>query len=186
MKRSLALTLALTALWALASVWYYDCKIKRVCGPDQPADIPAATASDPGPKAVIAAPAATPAAVPATPAAAVVEKPQLTVRFAKKSSEIELPPDADQTLVALQRAVARGQRLLVTGHSDNRGERRRIAIVSAERAEALRAWLILKGIAPEAFAKVESREDREPIADNSTAEGRALNRRAVVTLATAE
>lgn len=196
MKRGIALTLTAAALWLLGSVWYYDCKIKRVCGPESsvllastlplPATKPLAT--DPA-EATILPPSgklSSSLGLSRLTTSPPVEKPtptvSLTVRFDQKSAELMPPADAEQSLYELGNAVAEGRHLAVTGHSDSRGERARIQIVSQQRAEALRRWLIAKGIPAEGISIVESHEDREPVADNTTAEGRAQNRRAVATI----
>ncbi len=100
------------------------------------------------------------------------------VSFDARSAALQPPADASQRLEVLRRGVAEGKKILVLGHSDGSGARVRIGVVSQQRAEALRDWLLAEGIDPAAIAAVESREDRDPIASNTRAEGRARNRRA--------
>lgn len=206
MKRGVALTLIAAGVWALGSVWYYDCKVKRVCGPQQPVAAVAATPTaaprdaataasvTPAPAADSAVGAPTPAvaAAAATAAAAAApatgalpeldnrEGPILVLRmnFVARSAEPQPPEDVAARLDLLRRGIAQGRKVLVLGHSDGLGARSRIAVVSQQRAEALRDWLIAQGIRASDIARVESREDREPIASNSRPEGRSLNRRA--------
>ena len=106
----------------------------------------------------------------------------LRVRFDSKSAEPVLPADAEQSLATLRRLVAEGSKLKIVGHSDSRGERARITLVSRQRAEMLRDWLVARGVPATAVAAVESEDDRVPLASNDTAEGRARNRRAEVWL----
>jgi len=179
MIRPVAVTLLLTALWALGSVWYYDCKIKRVCGPSTiTAALPIATA-------VPASIRALPLTTTLSPQPQVVT-PVLTVHFGRKSTDMLLPADADEVLQALLTASAAGRKVVVTGHSDARGAPELKSMLSAQRAEILRDWLLSRGLPAAAISTVESREDREPIADNKTAAGRASNRRAIATLAPQE
>lgn len=187
MKQGVAFTLLAAAVWLVGGTWYYDCKIKRVCGPERvsaiaapapPASLTAAAEIDevPAPTNV----SATAATAPPTAAPAPVDPLQamLTVTFDARSSALVPPADAAEKLAALKRGVAQGQKILVLGHSDGSGARVRIGVVSQQRADALRDWLLTQGIAASAIAAVESREDRDPIASNSRAEGRAKNRRA--------
>lgn len=64
----------------------------------------------------------------------------------------------------------------VEGHTDNRSGREYNLRLSQARAESVRQYLIGKGVAPERLAAQGFGFDR-PVADNATAEGRALNRR---------
>lgn len=201
MTRGVALTLALSVLWAAGSVWYYDCKIKRVCGPGD------AVQAAPAPvgEAAAAPPATAPppfaddlqvdetlSRLPANTAAPDADAPKadpaglgmllLRVRFDPKSAEPVLPADAEQSLATLRSLVAEGAKLRIVGHSDSRGERARIAVVSQQRAQMLREWLVARGVPGEAVAAIESEDDRVPLASNDTAEGRARNRRAEVWL----
>ncbi len=54
--------------------------------------------------------------------------------------------------------------------------------LSLARAQAVRDVLIDATHTPDRFSKAEGRADKEPIADNATAEGRALNRRVEIVL----
>jgi len=64
----------------------------------------------------------------------------------------------------------------VAGHTDNTGSAATNRRLSKQRAEAVRAYLIDKGIAAERLTAVGHGPDR-PIASNRTEEGRAANRR---------
>lgn len=64
----------------------------------------------------------------------------------------------------------------IRGHTDSIGSRLANKRLSYKRAVAVRDYLLRKGIAPDRLIAVGTGEE-EPIADNNTAEGRALNRR---------
>jgi type VI secretion system protein ImpK len=76
----------------------------------------------------------------------------------------------------------------VIGHTDNvpiKSARLRFPDnyqLSLARAGAVRDVLVDATHAPDRFTKAEGRADKEPIADNATAEGRALNRRVEILL----
>jgi outer membrane protein OmpA-like peptidoglycan-associated protein len=73
-------------------------------------------------------------------------------------------------------------RWLIAGHTDNQGNDARNRPLSEQRAAAVIAWLTDHGanvsqLAPQGFGS------SQPVADNATAAGRALNRRVEVALA---
>ena len=69
----------------------------------------------------------------------------------------------------------------VYGHTDNTGSAQTNMKYGQKRAEALKNYMVKLG-APAANIKCESKGQNEPVADNSTEEGRAKNRRATVEL----
>jgi outer membrane protein OmpA-like peptidoglycan-associated protein len=66
--------------------------------------------------------------------------------------------------------------MVIEGHTDNIGDDDSNLRLSIARAEAARAWLIEAGVEPERVVAVGYGEER-PIGDNSTSDGRAVNRR---------
>lgn len=80
----------------------------------------------------------------------------------------------DQVLVALREV--KDKRVEVIGHTDNSGSRARNLALSQARAEAVRAYVVERGIRPDAISVSGEGPDR-PVADNASAEGRARNRR---------
>ncbi|NOX91854.1 MAG: OmpA family protein [Gammaproteobacteria bacterium] len=69
----------------------------------------------------------------------------------------------------------------ITGHTDNVGRRRSNDKLSQQRSQAVKNYLIAKGISPQLF-KLKALGERHPEASNRTDEGRARNRRAMVKL----
>jgi outer membrane protein OmpA-like peptidoglycan-associated protein len=67
-------------------------------------------------------------------------------------------------------------KLQISGHTDNVGDDDSNLILSKKRAEAVKDYLISKGITTERFI-IEYFGETKPIADNATPEGRAKNRR---------
>jgi len=66
--------------------------------------------------------------------------------------------------------------VVITGHTDNVGEQAFNQTLSLERAQTVRNWLALKGIASNRMRTV-GRGENEPVASNDTDEGRGNNRR---------
>ena len=69
--------------------------------------------------------------------------------------------------------------IIVVGHTDSVGTDAYNMKLGARRAEAVKAYLISKGV-DKNRVYTESKGKRQPIADNKTKEGRAKNRRVVV------
>ncbi|MCX2680609.1 OmpA family protein [Galbibacter sp. EGI 63066] len=71
--------------------------------------------------------------------------------------------------------------VMITGHADNIGDYFANKELGKRRAEFVKSYLVENGI-PEGKIETASKGSIEPIADNNTAEGRAKNRRIVITL----
>ncbi len=69
--------------------------------------------------------------------------------------------------------------LSVTGYTDNIGDAKKNLKLSQDRANAVKAYLVSKGIAADRIGSTGHGADK-PIADNATSEGRAKNRRVEV------
>lgn len=72
-------------------------------------------------------------------------------------------------------------RLQIAGHTDNVGNDQNNLVLSKKRAESVKNFMIEKGIAAERLTALYFGET-QPIADNSTAEGRQKNRRVEMTI----
>lgn len=70
--------------------------------------------------------------------------------------------------------------LIIEGHTDNMAGKAYNLDLSKRRANRVKNYLISKGIVASRFTKVVGYGMDQPIADNSTAEGRALNRRVYI------
>ncbi len=69
----------------------------------------------------------------------------------------------------------------ITGHTDDIGRRRSNDKLSQQRSQAVKNYLISKGVSPQLF-KLKALGERSPKASNRTDKGRAQNRRAMVRL----
>jgi OmpA-OmpF porin, OOP family len=101
------------------------------------------------------------------------------VLFVPGSSEIrpESYPDLDKLGQVLSSPQFREHRILIEGHTDSIGSEHYNQRLSARRAESVRHYLVNKfAIAPERLI-AKGYGASNPIADNSTPEGRERNRR---------
>lgn len=95
----------------------------------------------------------------------------------------KLKPEFKPTLNKVADVLYRdaNQRIQVVGHTDNKGSESYNQQLSERRARATADYLISQGVAASQI-EVEGRGELEPRADNSTAEGRAQNRRVEIYL----
>jgi len=77
---------------------------------------------------------------------------------------------------------AEDSKVELIGHTDNAGTADANYSLSTARAEAVKSYLISKGIPANRFQKVDGKGADEPVADNSTASGKAQNRRVVISI----
>jgi outer membrane protein OmpA-like peptidoglycan-associated protein len=100
------------------------------------------------------------------------------VRFARSSFELDdaFQPELSQLASTL---LDTDIRIRIIGHTDNEGSLERNQQLSEQRAQSVADYLVGLGIDPNRI-ETEGRGETVPIADNSTEQGRALNRRTEV------
>jgi outer membrane protein OmpA-like peptidoglycan-associated protein len=95
-----------------------------------------------------------------------------------QSGKAVIRPESFPTLDAAAKVLAEFQalRVEISGHTDSTGTAERNIVLSKERAEAVKTYLGGKGISAD---RIETRGagPNEPVADNATTTGKALNRR---------
>jgi OOP family OmpA-OmpF porin len=138
--------------------------------------------------AMSAAPAAsTPAFTASAPVNRVVSRKSWHINF--NSGQATFSPGAQGDLEQLLRdlLVASATVVEVHGHTDNVGSPAKNMALSEERAFAIKQWLEKQSPAnfPEGRIRVFSHGQENPLAPNSTAEGRAKNRRVDIVIGTA-
>ena len=101
---------------------------------------------------------------------------QLYITFRTGSADLDM--SAALVLYQVRDALAAdpGLRLTLIGHTDSTGSAATNLPLSQRRAESVRQWLIASGIGADRLAAA-GRGPNEPIADNGSESGRALNRR---------
>jgi OOP family OmpA-OmpF porin len=142
---------------------------KDVCEPPPPPPPPA----PPAPRA--APPAPPPPAPPAPPA---VEKVTLQADALFDFDKATIRKDAQGQLDELVSKLAGVtlEVIIATGHTDSIGTEEYNLALSKRRSDAVKAYLVSKGIEPNRVY-TEGKGESQPVADNRTAEGRQKNRR---------
>ena len=112
-----------------------------------------------------------------------LESINATVYFQTAGTKAQFDEQTDAAIHAICEAMKADPKLEVTvyGHADNTGTARANRKYGRKRAQALKNYMVQLG-APADNIKCVSKGDKEPVADNATKEGRALNRRATVEL----
>lgn len=72
-------------------------------------------------------------------------------------------------------------KVMIVGHTDSTGSDAINDPLSVDRAASVRDYLVMRGVSPTRIS-IEGKGSHQPIADNSTAEGRARNRRVEIFL----
>ena len=144
-----------------------NCECDRALLPKERCEPPAPRVAPPAP-----APAPKPAPKPVT------EKVTLAADVFFDFDKAVLKPEGKaklDELVGKLKAVNL-EVIIAIGHTDNIGTKEYNQNLSVRRAEAVKAYLVSKGIEPNRIY-TEGKGLTQPIADNRTAEGRAKNRR---------
>jgi outer membrane protein OmpA-like peptidoglycan-associated protein len=108
---------------------------------------------------------------------------RLGVKLLFKSNVDEVSEDGRAALAEVARTLSSVgvERVIVEGHTDNVGSAKLNEALSLRRAESVAQQLALSGMKAAGIERRGHGFDK-PIADNATADGRAQNRRVVVTV----
>lgn len=104
----------------------------------------------------------------------------VTVHFDLGADEVKFKEGEQDIIDEIAEVMSEDTTLhiVITGHTDNTGDpAQNLKVWGIKRADALKKYMVGKGVATDQI-KCESKGQEEPVADNSTREGRALNRRA--------
>ncbi|MGB8516851.1 MAG: OmpA family protein, partial [Gallionella sp.] len=131
-------------------------------------------APTPAPAPVVVAPAPAPKTI-------FSDKPVTIEGASFDTNSAKLKPAADKKLNEVVEFAAKNKdaKLTVDGYTDSRGKEKANHALSAKRAEAVKAYLVKKGVAADRIT-AEGKGSANPIGDNKTKAGQALNRRVEV------
>ena len=104
------------------------------------------------------------------------------INFATGSTAIQETSNADLETIYNLLIQAESTKLKIVGHTDNVGNPESNVTLSKGRANAVAEFLKSKGIPATRFQVIDGAGDTQPVADNTTAAGKAKNRRTEITL----
>ena len=112
-----------------------------------------------------------------------IESDPLVLYFNTGEASIDLTSAQRQKIADISRYLDKVEKAdcEVVGYTDSQGRRRANMKLGQERANFAKAYLIENGISEDRI-KTDSEGPKDPIADNDTEEGRAKNRRTVVSI----
>jgi outer membrane protein OmpA-like peptidoglycan-associated protein len=151
-----------------------------VCGPSATWSAPSLRCATPGvPVAALPAPPAAPPA--AAPSVVATSQSSIdlneTVQFETDSAILVERSKSLLDAVANElRAHPEIAKIRIEGHTDSTASRDHNQVLSTQRAETVKAYLIAKGVAASRMTTAGRGQDK-PVADNGTEEGRYKNRR---------
>lgn len=112
---------------------------------------------------------------------AIRENP-LVLHFKTGEAQINLTAEQRQKIADISRCVDKlGVKVQVVGHTDNTGDAANNMTLGQGRADFGKSYLVRNGILSSNI-EATSKGQTEPIADNNTDEGKAENRRTVITI----
>ena len=162
------------SIWSGISTYIYVCKIKGLCY--EPISMKSDTLMT---KALITDdnPKKSQAPVKAT------MPENLTIHFAFDKSNFTADANSDMYFSKSDSFLIQNlhARINITGHTDAIGTDEYNQALGLRRARTLQQYFEAKGISPDKIT-IESKGEKEPASDNSTKEGRASNRRAIITI----
>lgn len=112
----------------------------------------------------------------------VVASGEWKINFNTGSAEISNSSGKEVEKIYNLLIQAENTKLTIVGHTDNVGNPDANLALSKSRAEAVVNYLKQKGIPASRFQMVDGKGQSDPVADNNSASGKALNRRVVITL----
>lgn len=107
----------------------------------------------------------------------------LIMHFEIGNTSINLSPEQREKVAKISRYVDKTDNAIIQiiGHTDSKGKRADNIILGQNRANGIKEYFKKNGIS-ESKIKTSSKGPDQPIADNTTKEGQAKNRRVVVTI----
>ena len=160
--------------WSALSTYIYVCKIKGLCYEPNTIEIGVVDNKD-----AIVSDTLT---KPIVQKQAIIPK-NLIIYFAFDKSEFKSDAETDRYFAESNTYLGQNvqARLNITGHTDAIGSNEYNQALGYRRAQSLQHYFESKGL-PANKIIVESRGEKEPADDNNTKDGRANNRRTVVTI----
>lgn len=107
----------------------------------------------------------------------------LVLYFSSNQSNDHISNEDHQKILEIAKYISQtpGSTVLVTGYSDNTGSRQANIVLGQKRANFTKDYLVKNGVGV-SRVKTQSKGPDEPVEENETAEGKAKNRRTLITI----
>ncbi|TCP28024.1 outer membrane protein OmpA-like peptidoglycan-associated protein [Tenacibaculum skagerrakense] len=112
-----------------------------------------------------------------------IKEHPLVLYFKTGETKVNLTPEQRQEIADIANYLDKveGASCIITGHTDNTGDPNANIAIGQKRADFAKQYLVNNGIPADKIEAL-SQGQNEPIADNSTEEGKAKNRRTIITI----
>ena len=112
-----------------------------------------------------------------------IKEHPLVLYFKTGETKVSLTPEQRQEIADIANYLDKveGASCIITGHTDNTGDPNANIAIGQKRADFAKQYLVNNGIPADKIEAL-SQGQNEPIADNSTEEGKAKNRRTIITI----
>ncbi|MFY7670543.1 OmpA family protein [Tenacibaculum sp. MEBiC06402] len=112
-----------------------------------------------------------------------IKEHPLVLYFKTGETQVNLTAEQRQEIADIAKYLDKvdGATCIITGHTDNSGDSDANLTIGQQRADFAKEYLVNNGIPADKITAL-SQGQNEPIADNTTKEGKAKNRRTVITI----
>ncbi len=175
MKNTIIFLSVILAIWIAGCTYYYMCKVRNHC--DRNPVLVESVKEQPEmaavPEAVTDSLASIQQSPPPPP-----PPPSYVILFNSGAGSCELTPAHRDYFASVKKFAESkpGSQIVVTGYADDSGPEPMNNTLSTRRAEFVKKQLLGAGIAAERIVAI-GKGENNPVADNSTPEGRSKNRR---------
>jgi outer membrane protein OmpA-like peptidoglycan-associated protein len=169
MKNAIIFLTALLVLWIAGCSYYYVCKIRNDCDAGRSEIVRGAN---------LAGSVTSDSLMSAKSEVQLTPPPAYTVWFNMGANTCNLSGEDKNHFSLVKQYIDENPegKVMITGYADNTGSESINMKISTQRAEFIRQQLLETGI-PDGNIASSGKGELEPISDNSTADGRAKNRR---------
>lgn len=169
--RPLIIGSLLFLIWSLLATWYYVCHVNDYCnGPEESHQVSDTETQAQADSTIVAE---------TEPAEEITPLPEnLIIHFAFDRSDFKPLEETSRFLSECKAYLEKepGTKLDITGHTDAVGTTSYNQALGMRRAESVRSYFTGQGI-PADIMETSSKGESDPVADNTTPQGRAENRR---------
>jgi outer membrane protein OmpA-like peptidoglycan-associated protein len=175
--RPLFIGILLFLIWSTLATWYYVCRINHYCGgPEVSQEVPSEEPQTEPDTASVAETEAEEELMPPLPET-------LIIHFAFDRSDFKSSEEITEFLSEFTSYIEKvpDSMIDITGYTDAVGTESYNLALGISRAESIKSYFVRQGVPAEKIM-THSLGESTPVADNTTPQGRAENRRSEITV----